>query len=190
MLNKKNFEDMESYIKQEDAQRETLLNRARVVLKNSKAAIYSIHRKELEKAKEYIDECENIIVELRKISEKYPHLTSHIDNALEEYCEACVFYGFVKNKELPTNMDLKLDPISYLGGLSDLTGELGRRAVLEATARNKSEVQDIRDLIDEIYGAFIRFDLRNGDLRKKADAIKWNLNKVEELLYDLNKKDR
>jgi translin len=189
MLDKKSLKLMEEYIKIEDSQRELLIINSRTVLKDSKAAIYSIHRNELKEAKEYIDSSEKTIIQLMSIVQKYPHLRQTIDNALEEYCEACVFYGFVAKKVIPSNKELKLDPITYLGGLSDLTGELGRRAVLSAIKKNKTEVSIIRDLIDEIYGAFIKFDLRNGELRKKADAIKWNLNKVEELLYDLNKKD-
>jgi predicted translin family RNA/ssDNA-binding protein len=70
-----------------------------------------------------------------------------------------------------------------------LTGELGRRSVLEAIAKNKDEVQTIRELVDEIYGVFARLDLRNGEIRKKGDAIKWNLNKIEEVLHDLHKKE-
>ena len=56
MLDKKNFVEMESYLKEEDALRELMFGKARVVLNNSKAAIYSIHRKELDAAKKYIDE--------------------------------------------------------------------------------------------------------------------------------------
>jgi translin len=188
MLDKKNIAEMESYIKEEDSQREALLAKARLVLKNSKAAIYSIHRKELKIAKEHIDESLKMISELRRIVAKYPQFGYNIDNALEEYVEACVLYGFVKHKKIPNSHELGMDPMNYLGGLSDLTGELGRMAVIEATAKDKPQVKLIRDLIDEVYGAFIRFDLRNGELRKKSDAIKWNLNKVEELLYDLNRK--
>jgi hypothetical protein len=29
------------------------------------------------------------------------------------------------------------------------------------------------------------FDFRSGELRKKSDAIKWNLKKIEDILYDL-----
>ncbi|MBT7927970.1 hypothetical protein HN695_06565, partial [Candidatus Woesearchaeota archaeon] len=31
-------------------------------------------------------------------------------------------------------------------------------------------------------------DLRNGELRKKSDAIKWNLKKIEDILYDISMK--
>lgn len=188
MLDKKSFADMESYIKEEDSQREEIIVRSRTVLKNSKAAIYSLHRKEITQAKKSLDDAKKTISDLRKIIEKHPHLKQNLDNALEEYCEACCFYGFIVDKKIPIYTELSVDPYTYLGGLSDLTGELSRRSVLEAIVKNKPEVKAIRELVEEIHGAFIKFDLRNGDLRKKADAIKWNLNKIEEILYDLNKK--
>ncbi len=189
MFDTKALEEMEKYLKEEDSQREELIAKSRIILKNSKATIYSIHRHELDKAKELLDEARKVIKNVKPIVEKHPHLKHTLDNALEEYCEAECFYVFVKEKRVPTFKDLEVDPIVYLGGLSDLTGELGRRSVLQAIAKNKKEVQEIREVVDEIYGAFTRFDLRNGDLRKKADSIKWNLQKVEELLHDLTKKE-
>jgi translin len=189
MLDQDSFNEMESYLKEEDSKREEIINASRIILKNSKSAIYSLHRHELEKAKALLDDSKSIIERLSRIIDKHPHLKQHIENALEEYCEACCFYGFIQDKKIPTHKDLGVEPFTYLGGLSDLTGELGRRSVLEAIARNREEVKAIRELVDEIYGAFARLDLRNGELRKKSDAIKWNLNKIEEVLHDLHKKE-
>ena len=42
----------------------------------------------------------------------------------------------------------------------------------------------------EIYGEFLKLHLRNGELRKKSDAIKWNLKKLEEVMYDISMKGR
>jgi len=187
MLDQKSFKEIEAYMKEEDAQREIIIATSRIILKNSKSAIYSLHRKELDQAKKLLDESKKLIITLKKVVDKHPTLKGSMDNALEEYCEACCFYGFIKDKKLPTYKKLDLDPYIYLAGLSDLTGELGRRSVLEAIAKNKNEVKAIRELVDEIYGAFARLDLRNGELRKKGDAIKWNLQKVEELLHDIMK---
>jgi translin len=189
MLDKESFKDIETYLKEEDARREEIINTSRIILKNSKSAIYSLHRFELDEAKTLLAEAKQLIVQLKKITETHPHLRQNMENALEEYCEACCFYGFIKDKKIPTPKQLDVEPYTYLGGLSDLTGELGRRSVLEAIAKNKDEVMAIRELVDEIYGVFARLDLRNGEIRKKGDAIKWNLNKIEEVLHDLHKKD-
>ena len=42
----------------------------------------------------------------------------------------------------------------------------------------------IKGIVDDIYGQFLRLDFRNGDLRKKADSIKWNLNKLTEVVFE------
>lgn len=186
MINPKDVKEMEDYVKQEDSLREELIIKSRSVLKDSKSAIYSIHRNELDESKRLIDSASVTLKEMSKILKKYPHLKYSSDNAYEEYCEVCLFYGFMHGK-LPNAKSLDVDPIIYLQSLSDFTGELARKAVIDATAKRSKEVKRIRDMIDEVFGIMIRFDLRNGDLRKKADAIKWNLNKVEELLHHLSK---
>lgn len=180
--------ELARYIKDEDAQREQIITRSRLILKSSKSAIYSIHRKEYSQAKVLLDEAKKVIVELRKIIKIHPHLQYNLDNALEEYAEAYCFYSFETTTKIPSFKEIEVDPINYLAALSDLTGELGRRAVIEATAKNVKRVEAFRATIEEIYGVMISMDLRNGDLRKKSDAIKWNLQKVEELIYDLKKK--
>jgi len=189
MLDKESFKEIELYLKEEDSRREEIINTSRIILKNSKSAIYSLHRKEIEISRNLIDESRRLIEHLKTIVSKHPHLKSSMENALEEYCEACCFYGFIVDKKVPSYKDLDLDPYTYLGGLSDLTGELGRRSVLEAIAKNKSEVEAIREIVDEIHGIFARLDLRNGEIRKKSDAIKWNLNKIEDVLHDMHKRE-
>ena len=57
-----------------------------------------------------------------------------------------------------------------------------RMAVGKMIQGKVDDVQKIKDLLMEIYGEFLHFNLRNGELRKKSDAIKWNLTKVEDLL--------
>jgi hypothetical protein len=46
---------------------------------------------------------------------------------------------------------------------------------------------EIKDVVDEIYGEFLKMDLRNSELRKKSDQIKWNLKKLEEIAYDISR---
>jgi predicted translin family RNA/ssDNA-binding protein len=77
-------------------------------------------------------------------------------------------------------------PRRYLGGCLDFTGELGRLAVLKATRRDVRAVERIRDILDEFYAQLINFDFRNGALRKKYDALKYAVKKVETLMYELS----
>ena len=75
-------------------------------------------------------------------------------------------------------------------GLCDLTGELMRKAVDEIINKNFDAALKIKELVSLIYGEFLQFNLRNGELRKKSDQIKWNLQKIEDLVYDVKMKGR
>jgi predicted translin family RNA/ssDNA-binding protein len=181
-------------IKQElvefDKQRETTIIISRSILKLSKSAIYSTHRNELEKAKKSLIEAESNIKKITKLIKKIPTLRTigAYSSALEEYVEAKCFLGFITDKKLPKKSQLPVTSEEYLLGLCDLTGELSRLAVISATNKKFKKVKEIRDVVEEIFGFLSSIDLRNGELRKKSDSIKWNLKKIEDILYDISMK--
>lgn len=185
-LDNKKTEQLKKEIDKFEHERETIIRQSRDILKAAKHAIYSIQRDDMKTAEQLLKDAEKYIGALRKCSE-YTDAIGAFNAALEEYVEAQCFMAFVKNKNIPTYKELKVGFEQYLLGLCDFTGELGRRAVLQATIKNKKEVQRIRDIIDEVYGFFSQLNLGNSELRKKSDSIKWNLKKVEDLLYDVNK---
>lgn len=74
----------------------------------------------------------------------------------------------------------------YLGGILDFTGELNRVAIAKATNRDTEAVQKARDVVEALQGQFLRLDLRNGSLRKKYDALKYTMKKLENTLYELS----
>ena len=68
----------------------------------------------------------------------------------------------------------------------DFTGELNRYCVAKATARDVAAVTRCRDIVDALMGIFLKFDFRNGALRKKYDGLKYTLRKMENTLYELS----
>ncbi|MFH1849686.1 MAG: hypothetical protein ABH879_05870 [archaeon] len=189
MLNKRDFADIERELEQFDAIREEAIKQCRVVLKASKQAIYCVHRNELKEAGGLLSQAGKVLSSLRKAALKNPKLEAvgAMSEGMQEYAEAMCYLDFVRNKKIPTRAEVGANSEDYLMGLCDLTGELARRAVMSAAGKNNEDVETIRALVDEIYGEFIKFNLRNGDLRRKSDSIKWNLKKVEEIVYDLKK---
>jgi len=189
MLNKKDFAKIRNNISGYDKEREILIKKSRDVLKLSKQLIYSVHRKDLIEAAKILNQVKKEKASLDKIAssrKRLPFEGSYSD-AMQEYVEALCYYSFIKNKKIPTIASLNVSEEDYLMGICDLTGELARKAVTIANKDTKG-VAKIKELIEEIFGEFLKLDLRNGSLRKKSDSIKWNLKKLEEVMYDIKKK--
>jgi predicted translin family RNA/ssDNA-binding protein len=119
---------------------------------------------------------------------RYPYLYANpaIGIGFEEYVEAVLLYNYIKNKPLPTAASLQVTPDTYLGGLSDLTGELVRLA-----HQNEKQVKAIHDYVAGIYDLTIPLSItRNSATRTKLETIGSNLRKIESIIYDLKLRDK
>ena len=187
MLNKKDFDRIRKEIEASDIRRESLIQTSREVINISKKIIYALHREDLKSASSYVNEIEK----KKKDLGTNVWLDTNINQtALQEYAEALCYYHFIKSKKIPTASSLKIDNENYLMGLCDLTGELGRKAVNGVIRKNFKQAVEIRELVDEIYGEFLKLNLRNSELRKKSDQIKWNLKKLEDIVFELKLKEK
>lgn len=190
MLDKKEFRNIEREISESDRQREILIKKSRDILKLSKQLIYSLHRNNLNEADKLVNNVQKEKQNLDRIANKYSRLLyeGSYSEALQEYAEALSYYAFIKGHKIPNRASLKVNTEDYLMGICDLTGELARKAVALAVKRDYKGVLKIKDLVEELYGEFLKFNLRNNQLRKKSDSIKWNLKKIEEIMYDIRQK--
>ncbi|MBN2566966.1 hypothetical protein JXB02_02675 [Candidatus Woesearchaeota archaeon] len=176
-----------------DEKREAIILASREALKSSKTAIYAVHRGE--DAKSLLAAAAERMRAMAAMIAKDARLgtVGAYSQAAQEYVEAAAFRSFMRDRTIPDAKDLAPAPTvplaaeDYLAGLCDLTGELARKAVNAAIRKDRMLVGDIRDAIDEISYRMAQLNLRNSDLRKKYDAVKWNLKKVEEVLYDLSR---
>ncbi|HZX45603.1 MAG TPA: hypothetical protein VFF28_08030 [Candidatus Nanoarchaeia archaeon] len=189
MIDKEDFEKLRKNLKSYDEQRESLIKKSRDVLKLSKQLIYSIHRNNSKEAAALHAQVKKEKQALDKIAagEKKLIYEGSYSDACQEYAEALTYYGFIAHGKVAPISEVDVGEEDYLMGISDLTGELARKAVVVAN-KEPEEVRKIKDLVEEIFGEFLKFDLRNSELRKKSDAIKWNLKKLEEIIYDIEKK--
>lgn len=186
------FTKLRQKIKRYDEEREKLIIQGRLVLRGSKELIYTIHRGDISSAKK-------LYAAVKKEKEALDKITTHdpkmryegsFSEAIQEYVEAMTYYGFVVDGKIPDIEGMDVGAEDYLMGLCDLTGELTRRAVNLATAGNYPEVEKIKGLVQEIFTEFLKFDLRNSQLRKKSDSIKYNLMKLEDIMYDIKIKGK
>ncbi|GAB4820549.1 hypothetical protein N2152v2_007595 [Parachlorella kessleri] len=188
LLETSDFDSLYEELKAYDEQRELVIKRSRDIGKLSKQAIFSLHRGALDEAASRLEGAQKAASELLPIIRSNPTLRQgSFSAAIEEYAEACAFREYLASGRLLSSREIDLaETEEYLGGVLDFTGELNRYAVARATVRDKEAVQRCRDLVEAIMGQFLRFDLRNGSLRKKFDSIKYTLKKMEQLLYELS----
>ena len=192
MLDNKDVSEMRNELKEYDDQRELIIKKSRDVLKLSKQLIYAIHRDEMDVAAKLVQEIKKERAALDKIANGDPFLVTEgsYKVALQEYAEAVLYFFVVKEHKLATRKELGVHTDYYILGLCDLTGELVRKAVYLAGKGLVPEVIRIKDLVDEIYGELLSFDLRDNEARRKMDAVKYDLRKLEDLALDLKLKGR
>jgi len=188
MINKSEFDKIREEMHKFDLKREQVIQLSREIITVSKQIIYAAQRDDLKEAENSIKNIKDKVNKLKKVNIITD--TNIHSVAFQEYVEAVAFYEYVKNKKIPTKKSLGVSAEEYLCGLCDLTGELVRKAIYEVIHKNFDDAEKIKNLVNDIYGEFLKLHLRNGDLRKKADSIKWNLKKLEEVMYDISMKGR
>lgn len=168
------------------AQDKIVQNKAsRIVVRNSKELIYALHRGDVKAAGKRAAEIKAARARLDKVAKSEKLRGQHSYSiAVQEYVEALSYYEVLTKKRLPTRKQLRADTESYLMGLSDLTGELVRKAVDDAINERYKHAVWLRDVVADIYGAILSLDFEGGEARRKSDQVKWNLNKLEDLIYD------
>jgi len=78
-----------------------------------------------------------------------------------------------------------LDLEDYLHGLLQLGSELSRYAVNRVTAGDYRAPLAIAKFIGELDAGFRLLNLKNDNLRKRFDGLKYDLKKCEEVVYDI-----
>jgi predicted translin family RNA/ssDNA-binding protein len=194
VLDETDFDRIRGEMKKYDEQREKIIKSSRDVQKSSKQAIFGLHRKDNKGASAKLSFALEAATALLPLIENEPTLRyGSYANALEEYAEAKIFEHYLATgKLLPSSSPLlevggaPLKNEEYLGGVLDFTGELNRFAVQRATARDEDQVRRCRDLVESIMDQYLKFDFRNGGIRKKYDALKYTLKNMENMLYELS----
>ena len=192
MLDEKDFSDMVREFNEFDELREGLIRKSRDVVKLSKQIIYCIHRNELDSAKGLCDKIAAEIKDLDKIALKSPELlySGSYKVAVQEFVEALCYYRFVAEGRVPSRSELGVSSDFYLLGLCDLSGELVRNAINKASKGEYAAVETIKDLVVEIFERLMMFDFRNSELRSKFDGLKYDVKKLEDVVFQIKLKSR
>lgn len=185
MINKKFFKQLKDDYEKRSRERSKIIGLANLVLHDSKRVIFSLHRADVKRARELLDNVEKILADLEKnFGATRINVEGAYKAAAEEYVEAKMFYDIMAGQKIDKIKGVKLDLESLLGGVCDLTGELVRRAVNLAGEGKFSEVKKMKDAIKEIMAELVELDM-TGYLRTKYDQAKTNLKKIEQISYEI-----
>ncbi|KAJ8957672.1 hypothetical protein NQ318_017564 [Aromia moschata] len=101
--------------------------------------------------------------------------------------------GILINKETAAQIlgvdnkcNIHLDLEDYLMGLLNLASELARYAVNAVTYGDYQKPLQISKFVAELNAGFRLLNLKNDSLRKRFDALKYDVKKIEEVVYDLS----
>lgn len=174
---------MRKHMEQFDKLREELIAESRKALKASKVAIYAGHRNDMQEAEKQLKTAKALVAKLDKLAKKDSYLMAvgAYADALEEYAEASCYVHYLKKKEIPTAKQVGVSVEVYLMAVSDLVGELVRKAINSSIKGDHETALEIRDIVAAIYAEMMLFEWRNTPARRKFDAIKYGLEKLEDL---------
>lgn len=186
MINKKFIQQLKKEFDDHAGECRQIISLANAVLHDAKKVIFSLHRDDIKSAGKTLEEVEAILKNLEnKFSFNRLMEEGSYRAAIEEYVEAKMFFLVLTGEKIDKIKEVKLDYGSYLGGLSDLLGELVRLAIKMATSGDFKEVKKIHKIANDIMAELVEFDMRSY-LRTKYDQAKGHLRKIEQINYEIN----
>nr|XP_039251929.1 translin-like [Styela clava] len=140
----------------------------------------------------------------KSISKKVPDgdyykYLSHWQNVSTKLCFLASLIIYLEDEKLATReqvmsmlgvqVDRKkgfhIDLEDYLCGLLMLANELSRLAVNSVISGNYDRPMEISKFVNEMESGFRLLNLKNDYLRKKYDGLKYDVKKIEQVVYDL-----
>ncbi len=194
--------DIEDVVKEADERlrridlaREEAVKISRDVIRLSGYSITFLHKGELEKSKEALDQCEAQVKRLIEAVSPYPELmySGLIYNALSEYVEAKVFFSIATENRVPSFTDLGVHPVPYLQGLADVVGELRRRALDRIAKGDLEEAKKSLSLMEAIYNALRGLDYPDAvlpNVRHKVDVARALIDSTKAMIVDIESRER
>ncbi len=167
--------------------REEILNLSRNIVRDCSIAIKNIHRKEFDKFHKRIEKIKINHENLQNLVNKNPgQFFKYLKTPEQEFVEAIAFFSIIDKKEIPSPLDLKINPFNYVLGLADVIGELRRYALDNIRNSRVEDLNSILEKMDDIYTHLFTLDYPAGvtqDLRHKVDVAR---NLIEKTRGDIS----
>ncbi|CAB1347070.1 unnamed protein product [Coregonus sp. 'balchen'] len=117
--------------------------------------------------------------------EQYYRFHEHWRFVLQRLAFLAAFVVYLEI-EVVREKGFHLDVEDYLAGVLIMASELSRLAVNSVTAGDYSRPLRISNFINELDSGFRLLNLKNDPLRKRYDGLKYDVKKIEEVVYDLS----
>jgi len=163
---------------QKTALRDEALKQARELTRHASLAIRAIHREDHDEAQSEIHLGRELAQALtRTLRTEHPELffAGYTQDAIKEYCEACLTVAMIKGEVLPTPQDLDAEPPAYLNGLTETLGELRRRCLDLLRPGYSAEVERLLALMDDVFTQLVTMDYPDAitdGLRRRTDLAR------------------
>ena len=163
---------------QKTALRDEALKQARELTRHASLAIRAIHREEQDEAQLEIDQARELAHALTNtLKTNHPDLffAGYTQDAIKEYCEACLTVAMIKGEALPTPQELGAEPPAYLNGLTETLGELRRRCLDLLRPGYSAEVERLLALMDDVFTQLVTMDYPDAitdGLRRRTDLAR------------------
>lgn len=186
MIPKNLIKNLKQEIEDSGKARSRIVSRTHHLGREAKHAGFKLQCGEFSEAAKSLADLEKELKELVGAADKAGlRNEGSLKAVVEEYLESIYLSCALQNKALPIKHSFAVSAEEQLGALADLTGELVRVAVLDATKGKFKRIQVYRDACEELFGALLQMDLHN-PLRQKRDDARRNLKRLEEILYDVS----
>lgn len=187
MLNKKFWQGVFKKQGDFDVARRKIIGESAIAQHLAKQAIFALQRDNKKEAQEKLTESTAMLVSLDKRFGKDFRLRMEgaWKAAVEEYTEAKLYSDFYHGKSIGEIKEFNVEADEFIGALSDVSGEIVRSMVIWTTKKEIEKVKKAAEAISEIIHELMQYNY-GGYLRTKFDQAKKNLNKAEEILYDLS----
>jgi len=171
------LEQIKNELTQKNEIREELHESMRKATSLSKQAILLIHQKKYAEAEKLIENAKEKISHLQTLAEKCPEIIygGLFSAALQEYAEARIFLGLVRESRFVTPTEINVPSVDYILGLSDVIGEY-RRLALDNLREGKVEKGgECLETMDQIFSQLLSMDeayMLVPGLRHKSDTAR------------------
>jgi len=160
-----------------DRAREEAFRLSREVIRLCSSSIRSVHRNDLASAEKFMGEAAVGLERIREVLKDHPDVryAGFVDGAEQEYVEARNVYSITTRHEILTPDEVGVEPVNYLAGLGDVTGELRRHILDLIRAGRAAEGEYFLGVIEEIYYLLMLFDYPDAitrGLRRKSDLAR------------------